>query len=418
MSSLTAIAERALAQAKKLDAYSQSRGLPPTHFFYDTLGDLPKELEENRRELVNASQDLKRLALGPVGMMLETLFTFTDLQSLRFVYTHNVPAHVPIDGEISFPELARAAGVDEGLLRRFLQHAMINRVFAETRPGFVRHTAASRILHCNSEAMDTIGFLVEDLAPAALKVTEAHRQWPSSAEPNETGFNVENKTDEPFYLELAKDAERARRFGGGMRFMTRGSLYDLEHLVRGYDWAALDRIGGTVVDVGGGHGGVSTVLAASFPNINFVVQDLPGTAKEGEDILPAHLRGRVSFQGHDFFTEQPVKRADIYFFRFILHNWSDKYASRILTNLTPAFKPGSRVVIYEFLPEDVATTKWSNKQPRNLDMIQALGWNSLERTSRDWERLFQKVDSRLKFLGTRTPEGSCVSLIEAVWAED
>lgn len=51
-------------------------------------------------------------------------------------------------------------------------------------------------------------------------------------------------------------------------------------------------------------------------------------------------------------------------------------------------------------------------------MIQALGWNSLERTSRDWEKLFQKVDSRLKFLGTRTPEGSCVSLIEAVWAED
>lgn len=339
MSSLTAIAEHALAQAKKLDAYTQSRGLPPTHFFYDTLGGLPKELEDNRRELVNASQDLKRLALGPVGMMLETLFTvsrrndgilgsgrgadtqqFTDLQSLRFVYTHNVPAHVPIDGEISFSELARAAGVDEGLLRRFLQHAMINRIFAETRPGFVRHTAASRILHCNPEAMDTIGFLVEDLAPAALKVTEAHRQWPGSAEPNETGFNVENDTSEPFYLELAKDAERARRFGGGMRFMTRGSLYDLDHLVRGYDWAAVDRIGGTVVDVGGGHGGVSTVLAAAFPNIHFVVQDLPGTAKEGEDILPAHLRGRVAFQGHDFFTEQPVKRADVYFFRFILHN--------------------------------------------------------------------------------------------------
>lgn len=101
MSSLTAIAERALAQAKKLDAYSQSRGLPPTHFFYDTLGDLPKELEENRRELVNASQDLKRLALGPVGMMLETLFTVSkcnqwwDSQATELTAPPHTTVHRP-----------------------------------------------------------------------------------------------------------------------------------------------------------------------------------------------------------------------------------------------------------------------------------------------------------------------------------
>lgn len=49
----------------------------------------------------------------------------------------------------------------------------------------------------------------------------------------------------------------------------------------------------------------------------------------------------------------------------------------------------------------------------NMDMIQAIGWNSIERTSSDWERLFKTVDSRLKFLGTRTPPGCSVSLIEA-----
>lgn len=51
--------------------------------------------------------------------------------------------------------------------------------------------------------------------------------------------------------------------------------------------------------------------------------------------------------------------------------------------------------------------------PRNLDMIQATGWNSLERTTSDWEKLFASVDPRYRFLGTRTPERSSVSLIEA-----
>ena len=55
---------------------------------------------------------------------------------------------------------------------------------------------------------------------------------------------------------------------------------------------------------------------------------------------------------------------------------------------------------------------------RNLDMIQALGWNSLERTASGWAALFGKVDGRFKFLGAKTHEGSAVSLIEAVWEGD
>lgn len=48
-------------------------------------------------------------------------------------------------------------------------------------------------------------------------------------------------------------------------------------------------------------------------------------------------------------------------------------------------------------------------------MIQALGWNSLERTARDWQDLFARADPRYEFLGTKTPEGSLISVIEAVY---
>ncbi|KAK4611257.1 O-methyltransferase AMT9 [Fulvia fulva] len=409
MTTLTQLAEQALESARKLDAFAE------TSFQCDTLSDLPPELETERKNLVDASQAMKRLSLGAVGSMLETLFTFTDLQALHYIYHNKIPAYVPAEGDTSFEDVAKAAGVDPGPLRRFLQHAMASNFFVETRPGFVGHSPASLLLRNDTGAMDTVGFLLEDLAPAALQTVRAYEKWPNSSEPNETGFNVAEATEKPFYRLLADDPERSRRFGAGMRFMTKGSLYDLSHLVNGYDWAALNDAKATVVDVGGGHGSVSIALAKAFPALRFVVQDLEGTVHSGKKELPAELQHQVNFMPHDFFSEQPVHGADVYFFRFIFHNWADKYATKILHALIPALKPGARIVIYEFLPDAVATTKWSQKQPRNLDMIQALGWNSLERTQDDWAALFDKAGAGFQFIGTKIPPGSAVSLIEASW---
>lgn len=339
------------------------------------------------------------------------------------------------DGAISYSNLAHTSGVDETLVRRFVQHAIINRFFQEKTPGFVSHSAASLLLKQSEGMQDTVGFLLDDIAPGSVHVLEAMQKWPQSSEPTETGFNIAEQTSDSFYQRLARESERSRRFGGGMRFMTQGSLYDIKHLINGYDWNALDFPGARVVDVGGGHGGVSQALARATKHVKFVVQDLEGTVAEGAKLLPSELKGRVEFVSHDFFTEQPTKHAEVYFFRFILHNWADKYAARILESLIPAMKHGSRVIIYEFLPDEVANTSWTQKQKRqvtcqvltppqaniltpcvkirNLDMIQATGWNSLERTASDWRKLFATVGQGYKFLSTRTPKGSAVSLIEA-----
>ena len=189
-------------------------------------------------------------------------------------------------------------------------------------------------------------------------------KYPGSGEPNETAFNLAFNTSRPFYLELEPTPERARRFGGAMRWMSQGGRFSNDHLIRGYDWAAFDHEGGMIVDVGGGHGAVSQALAVATQHVKFVVQDLPVTAIQGRKLLPAALQERVSFMPHDFFEEQPVKGANVYFLRYILHNWSDKYALRILKALVPAMKSGSRIVVYEFLPGDRATTMWADKQTR------------------------------------------------------
>lgn len=52
---------------------------------------------------------------------------------------------------------------------------------------------------------------------------------------------------------------------------------------------------------------------------------------------------------HEFFAEQPVQGADVYYFRCILHDWSDKYAIRILRSLIPALKVGARILLSEYV---------------------------------------------------------------------
>lgn len=120
----------------------------------------------------------------------------------------------------------------------------------------------------------------------------------------------------------------------------------------------------------------------------------------------------MSFMSHDFSKPQPVLAAEVYFFRWILHNWADVYAENIIRHIVAVMKPGSKILIQEQMPDAVADTRWSTKSKRNLDMIQATGWNSLERTLPDWQALFAKVDARLVFCGAHTPKGSVMTLIE------
>ena len=75
MPSLTEIAEGILADAKRLDAYISSKRSPSSSFDRDSLHDLPGDLEKCRDALVDSSQTLKQLALGPVGWCMEVLFS-------------------------------------------------------------------------------------------------------------------------------------------------------------------------------------------------------------------------------------------------------------------------------------------------------------------------------------------------------
>ena len=59
----------------------------------------------------------------------------------------NIAQYVPLDGEISYEELAKATGVHHFELKQVIRFAIVyHRIFIEKRKGYVSHTAGSREL--------------------------------------------------------------------------------------------------------------------------------------------------------------------------------------------------------------------------------------------------------------------------------
>jgi SAM-dependent methyltransferase len=66
------------------------------------------------------------------------------------------------------------------------------------------------------------------------------------------------------------------------------------------------------------------------------------------------LAERTEAIGGDFFKSVP--EGDLYLLRFILHDWDDADALRILESCRRAMKPGARLVVIEPSPPNPANS--------------------------------------------------------------
>ncbi|KAL8723965.1 MAG: hypothetical protein Q9166_008201 [cf. Caloplaca sp. 2 TL-2023] len=323
-----------------LEEYYTSQGLPlpsfdannPTNFGF------PVELEQVRNAVIEAASELQALMLGPAGLIHRYTLDHTNLIALHAIYRYNIASHVAIDGQISYADLSRSCGLDEPDLKRILRYAMTKHVFHEPQKGMVAHTAPSKVLTEIPFENDWVGMVCEEMWPSAVK-----------------GFALANNSRDAIFTEIGKDPSRARRFANAMNVINAKAGYGPQYLIQAFPWQDLGIE--LFVDVGGSYGSTAVAIALAVDTVHCIVQDLPEVTVNGPSNIPQALLGRVDFIAHDFFTEQPVKGADVYYFRWIFHDWSDKYCIKILQNLIPALKTGARIVISEFIvpsPKEVS----------------------------------------------------------------
>ncbi|KAI0530049.1 S-adenosyl-L-methionine-dependent methyltransferase [Xylaria digitata] len=337
-----------------------------------------------------------------------------DLLSLQAITRFRLTQSFPVGTETTFSGIAAFCGLREPNVRQILRHAMMMNVFCEPRPGVIAHNAVSRLLAEEQSIFDWLAINSNELWQAAAHTCEALERYPESDEPNRTGFSLANQTDKSIFEVFSQTPERARRFGNAMRSFTQGTGFELRHVVDNIPWANFKD--GTVVDVGGSKGDVCFAIARAFPSLSFVVQDLESVITTAAKEIPSDVAERVKLMPYDFLTEQPVRNADVYIFRWIFHNWSDKYCIRILRNLIPALKPGAKIIVNDnVLPQPGSISKWQEKKFRAIDLTMTEIQNSRERELSDWRSLFKLADDRFEFQEAKRPDGSNLWIMIVEW---
>ncbi|KAJ4385388.1 hypothetical protein N0V93_009815 [Gnomoniopsis smithogilvyi] len=413
------LATRIATNTSKVSEYLAANGLPqPSFDLHTPPSPVPRdavEIEALRQAVLKDTAELRSLMLGP----RDTLFSAGSMQNAllpqQAITRFGLARNLPVGEETTFAKMAELSGQAESNVRKVVRAAIAQRIFEEPQPGVIKHSAASCLLAENPGIHDYVATVSNELWPAAAQTCNAWAKFPGSEEPNETGFSLANNTNKSMYEFLSDYPERSSRFANMMRSFTSGPAFDLRFVTDFYPWEEFN--GGTFVDVGGSEGFVCEALARKFPSLTFIVQDLEEVVRDARGRLSPDVSERITFMAHDFFTPQPVT-ADIYFLRWIFHNWSDKYCVKILQALIPALRPGAKVIISDaVMPGPDGMPKSMEIMIRGFDLVMSSIQNARERELGDWKDLFKKADGRFKFEGVTSPPGSNHSLLVAVWED-
>ncbi|RPD57857.1 S-adenosyl-L-methionine-dependent methyltransferase [Lentinus tigrinus ALCF2SS1-7] len=175
-------------------------------------------------------------------------------------------------------------------------------------------------------------------------------------------FNIAFNTQLGYFpwLELPGNESRLNRFGHGMTATRQWETK--KFILQGFDWENLPE-GSVLIDVGGGIGGTSIIVAEAHPHLRVVVEDrepVVSTAVSAWGPQYAQLfgSGRMSYRTRDFFQSwdpltlpdgRTVDAPSVFMVRLILHDWADDDSRKILTRLRAAARPDTKLLVGDML---------------------------------------------------------------------
>jgi hypothetical protein len=159
----------------------------------------------------------------------------------------------------------------------------------------------------------------------------------------------------------------------------------------------------TIVDVGGGRGGLLVTLLQAFPALQGVLLDVPAVVESAHAVFQTDaFRERCQLVGGDFLLAVPAG-GDLYLLKRILIDRTDDEARTLLTNIRRAMVPQGRVLVAD--PES------RSLYGKLLDMFMLVIQGSRLRTNVEVQTLFAQTGFQL----TRTVEThSALRLLEGV----
>ncbi|HYL57345.1 MAG TPA: methyltransferase [Candidatus Acidoferrales bacterium] len=151
----------------------------------------------------------------------------------------------------------------------------------------------------------------------------------------------------------------------------------------------------TIVDVGGGHGALLSIILNATPGARAVLLDSAEVIEGSRRYLASQgLTARCDCVGGDFFEAVP-HGGDVYLLSSVIVNWPDDRALKILRNCRAAMRPTADLLLVEY-----ATL--AGRNPSLGALMMAVGaraiQGSIPRTEDDYRALLTRAGFRIERL--------------------
>jgi hypothetical protein len=294
-------------------------------------------------------------------------------------------------------ELASALGVPPDPLQRVLRLLTSWGVFAELEHGRYTLTPLSTLLQS--------GVAGSVRASAIVHVEVYGHAWGELLASVHTGTpGFEHALGMPFFAYLAQHTEAAAVYNAAIGGRT---MADATEIPTVYDFSG----GHTLVDVGGGRGTLMATILHAYPHLRGCLFDQATVLHEARSVLEtAGVAERCDLVAGDFFGAVPAGR-DLYVLKWVLHDWDDARALRILTNCHHAMQEqGKLLVIEQILPSHNASSS-----ALLSDLAVFLLYGGRERTEAEYRALLAAAGfTVVNVIPTSSPPENPWSIIESV----
>ena len=268
-------------------------------------------------------------------------------------------------GEADARTMAKACGLDPRGARLLLDACVALELLAKDEDRYRNSPATAAFLVSGSPA---------DLSGAIRYNRDVYGAWGKLAELARTGRPVEKPE-----LHLGKDQERTRNFVLAMHGRAMGIG---QAVIPQLDLAGRK----SVLDVGGGPGTYSLLIARAFPQVMCTVLDLPEVASIAEEIISqAGLGDRVRPLAGDYHTLPFPPDQDAVIFFGVLHQENPDSIRDLLRRAHRALVRGGVLYVLDMMTDPSHTQpKFSALFALNMALTTPHGWVFSEEELRAW----------------------------------
>lgn len=349
--------------------------------------------EAQKQELLKLSRQAAAVLESPFETLQRLVYSPLPLVVARICQDRRVFATLAANENVagvSSATLVTASGLQPSVLEPIMDYACVQGMAAEVSQGQYVATKLTHMLLV-PVFVDGVTHFHDNCLPG---FTALHRAL-TEGDGGSNAFKLGQNSSEDFYTWMDTHPVQQRAFHNFMKEQFASLPTWLDVVSFATEFAQDSQPDDVVfVDVGGGNGSQCAALKRSLPELRgrVVLQDHSYVLEKALEV------GGMEKMPHDFFTEQPVKGAHVYYFRQIIHNFDDAACVRILESQVPALGSDSVIVIDDKVLSD-------NKPPAGtpgieytaaLNIAMKVMFDAQERRETHWRRLLDQAGLRIK----------------------